>query len=687
MLSYRFRANEIFNKLKILLVVVLSSMIINSCKKDSQTTTTQTALVLLKIAEDSLLTNREFSALCLDSAKKLTTNDEYINCKIQLFELQRSLVFFQFDSVTRTLNLVQNCLSKQSESGRRNELLAQFNNLKGVYFSQAFYNLDSALFYFKLSLRQIKASEKKTMMPDIMINIADMYVRKGAFVDGIMFYRDALRLSDSLDIYQKISFPAHFGLGQAYFSGLKNFELADTYFKLAEKEFNTRNLGEKFTFCNNRGNFYYFRKDYNSALIWFRKAKALVLPGNYQFNIQLCNGNMGDVFLQLNQLDSAKIYLDESYDYFKNSGNKTIINYLTTAKAGLALKLNNINLAGNFFSMFIDSINYEPDLLLIRYEYLQKYYEKKNDYKTAYQYKIQEENLSDSLRPEWFNARIEEIEMRYKQDTALIKNQLLISKQTNTIEELKLTFRFWLMLIISIILTLIFVFYFFYKRKQTLLQQYILKISNLRMQNIRNRLSPHFIFNLLNSEISSEEDKRKHEKLIALTNLLRQSLMISEKSAVTLKEELDFVRTYVSIESVKLSPDFEFLVKTDQTDKILNINVPAMIIQIPVENALKHGLRKLNGYKKLSLDVREENNGVEILIVDNGVGLNLSNTTDSSGTGTGLKVIHQCVHLLNSKNKQKIIFEIKSNENGERGTYVRIFVPFEYNFDFSKSYK
>jgi Tfp pilus assembly protein PilF len=400
-------------------------MIIFSCKKEIHTTNTQTALDLLKMAEDSLLTNRKFSSLCLDSAKKLTSNDEYIKCKIQLFELQRNLVFFQFDSVSHSFNSIQKCLSKQPYSNNHYELLAQFYNLKGVYFAQAFYNLDSAMYYFKLSLYNLKASDKQTMIPDIMINIADMYVRKGAFVDGIMFYRDALRMSDSLNIYQKISFPAHFGLGQAYFSGLKNFELADTFFKLAEKEYNTRNLSEKFTFCNNRGNFYYFRKDYNSALIWFRKAKALVLPGNYQFNIQLCNGNMGDVFLQLNQLDSAKIYLDESYDYLRDSENNTILNYLTTAQAGLALKLNNINLAGSFFSMFIDSISYEPDLLLIRYDYLQKYYEKKKDYKTAYQYKILESQLSDSLRPEWFNARIEEIEMRYKQDTALIKNQLL----------------------------------------------------------------------------------------------------------------------------------------------------------------------------------------------------------------------------------------------------------------------
>jgi Tfp pilus assembly protein PilF len=658
-------------------------MIIFSCKKEIHTTNTQTALNLLKLAEDSLLTNRKFSSLCLDSAKKLTSNDEYIKCKIQLFELQRNLVLFQFDSVPHSFNSIQKCLSKQPYSNNHYELLAQFYNLKGVYFAQAFYNLDSAMYYFKLSLYNLKASDKQTMIPDIMINIADMYVRRGAFVDGIMFYRDALRLSDSLNIYQKISFPAHFGLGQAYFSGLKNFELADAFFKLAEKEYNTRNLSEKFTFCNNRGNFYYFRKDYNSALIWFRKAKALVLPGNYQFNIQLCNGNMGDVFLQLNQLDSAKIYLDESYDYFRNSENNTILNYLTTAKAGLALKLNNINLAGSFFSMFIDSISYEPDLLLIRYDYLQKYYEKKKDYKTAYQYKILESQLSDSLRPEWFNARIEEIEMRYKQDTALIKNQLLISKQTNTIQELKLTFRFWLMLLISIILALIFVFYFFYKRKQTLLQQYIFKISNLRMQNIRNRLSPHFIFNLLNSEISSEDDKRKHEKLIALTNLLRQSLMISEKGAIVLKEELDFVKTFVGIESAKLFPEFEFLIKIDQTEKVLNTNVPAMIIQIPIENALKHGLRSLNGHKKLSLDVHQLNNGIEILIIDNGVGLNVTNSIYNSGTGTGLKVVRQSVNLLNSKNKQQIIFEIKSRENGENGTFVRIFVPFEYNYDFN----
>ena len=90
-------------------------------------------------------------------------------------------------------------------------------------------------------------------IPDIYINIADIYTRKGAYDQRARYFRQALFVSDSLGIMDRMSFPIYFGLGETYME-LRDFDLSDHFYRLAEKELDSRNLSEKFTFCNSRGN-------------------------------------------------------------------------------------------------------------------------------------------------------------------------------------------------------------------------------------------------------------------------------------------------------------------------------------------------------------------------------------------------------------------------------------------------
>ena len=86
-----------------------------------------------------------------------------------------------------------------------------------------------------------------------------------------------------------------------------------------------------------------------------------------------------------------------------------------------------------------------------------------------------------------------------------------------------------------------------------------LRISVLRLQNIRNRITPHFIFNELNRAISHANDAEQYRELQELVKLLRFSLQLNEKLGVTLKEELDFVRYYLDVERKRLGPGIELL--------------------------------------------------------------------------------------------------------------------------------
>jgi LytS/YehU family sensor histidine kinase len=117
-------------------------------------------------------------------------------------------------------------------------------------------------------------------------------------------------------------------------------------------------------------------------------------------------------------------------------------------------------------------------------------------------------------------------------------------------------------------------------------------------------------------------------------------------------------------------------------DKNVNpelVKVLPMIIQIPVENAMKHALRPKTGHKELLVSISEREDAIVIKIQDNGAGYQ-PNTLNTKGTGTGLKVIYQTIEILNTRNKEKIKFSIHSNGASESGTEVQIHIPLNYNF-------
>ena len=105
-----------------------------------------------------------------------------------------------------------------------------------------------------------------------------------------------------------------------------------------------------------------------------------------------------------------------------------------------------------------------------------------------------------------------------------------------------------------------------------------------------------------------------------------------------------------------------------------------MVVQIPVENALKHGLAGIDGLKLLGISVCRKGSGILIDICDNGRGYSPQTLSSTRGTGTGLKVLYQTIQLLNDKNREKIRFEIKNLvNNGQTGTQVLIYIPLDYS--------
>ena len=214
-------------------------------------------------------------------------------------------------------------------------------------------------------------------------------------------------------------------------------------------------------------------------------------------------------------------------------------------------------------------------------------------------------------------------------------------------------------------------------------------MTSLRLENVRNRISPHFIFNVLNREMNLHKGEEESKNLIGLTKLIRRNLELTDCLAVSLADELEFVDTYVGLEKESLGKDFDYQLDLDCKIDLKAVKVPSMLLQIPVENAIKHGLRLKEGKRLLRIQVRLLlDNQVEIVVSDNGGGYR--KVSVNHGTGTGMKVITQTIQLLNIYNSRPIQMKINNvlvGEEKEMGCEVRFVIPLNYSYQLKKTRK
>lgn len=208
-------------------------------------------------------------------------------------------------------------------------------------------------------------------------------------------------------------------------------------------------------------------------------------------------------------------------------------------------------------------------------------------------------------------------------------------------------------------------------------------IASLKMETIRNRMSPHFFFNALSALSGGNRDTATiRSEIKTLLMLLRKSVDNTDQLAIPLAEELEVVKGYIDLMSLRIPSPFEITYDIRQEINMNHI-IPAMILQIPVENAIKHGLLPLEGEKKLSIKIIRYGGGLQIEVEDNGIGYQ-SSPNRSIGTGTGLKILYQTIYILNSQNQYKIEFSIAdkiSDDQENVGTSVKIRIPENYSYE------
>ncbi len=212
------------------------------------------------------------------------------------------------------------------------------------------------------------------------------------------------------------------------------------------------------------------------------------------------------------------------------------------------------------------------------------------------------------------------------------------------------------------------------------------QMAELKLKALRSQMNPHFMFNSLNSiknYILKNETTKAAEYLSNFSHLIRMILQNSREKTVSLKEELDTLLLYIDLEKLRFRDGFEFTCQIDDNIDISQVEIPPMIVQPFIENAIWHGLLHKEQDRHLALRINSINGHVVCEIEDDGIGRKAASEIKSKSAtqykSMGMGITQDRITLLNSMNALGILLEIidKTDPGGEAtGTLVKIKIPY-----------
>ena len=137
-------------------------------------------------------------------------------------------------------------------------------------------------------------------------------------------------------------------------------------------------------------------------------------------------------------------------------------------------------------------------------------------------------------------------------------------------------------------------------------------------------MNPHFIFNALNSVnsfIATNDERTANKYLSDFSQLMRSVLENSEQDFIPLEKEIDLLELYTKLEHFRFKDKFDYSITVDENVKVNEFQIPPMLLQPYIENAVWHGLRYKQEKGKLEINIAQKTKDeITITIIDDGVG-------------------------------------------------------------------
>lgn len=509
-----------------------------------------------------------------------------------------------------------------------------------------------------------------------LANVGEMRELLGDPAGAVGYLRKAIVLADSTG-HTEQDFSIRTRLAATYTS-MGNFSEADRLFERNDAEAGAMSPTDRFFYFSGKGNSFYYRNDYGRSLQNFMLAAAELPSINDPYMDAVTHSNIGECYMYLGRLDSARHYIELADKEFRDMA-VTDINqrfYLNSLRGDLEMRSGNHDLARRLLlSVDPDSVDVTPRYEALHHHRLQNFYAAEGDYRRSLENLLKADAIDDSLQRLIARNYSAEVDNRYLQDTTILHTRLRMAQKEEEISMLYV----WIFGAVAAAAVIIFgllVYLFYHRRKAAReLENMRNSLLGMRLENARNRISPHFIFNLLNDELPGDNVRVRN-----LVKLMRMNLELCNSQTISLEEELHFIDVYMDLVKPSLGPGFRFEKIIDDSVDYTTCYAPAMILQIFIENAVKHGLM---GYsdtdKRLTLSLVRDGDALLVTVANTAPA---GHRPSAPGTGTGLRVVTQTIAALNARNRNQI--ELRQNvENlpdGHSLFSISLRLPFDFDY-------
>ena len=475
---------------------------------------------------------------------------------------------------------------------------------------------------------------------------------------------------------------------------------------------------------NSIGNIYLSLKQYKLALNEFKKSIVIQISLNHQLGLAINYKNIGNAYEELGNIDAAlkNYHLSLNYNNQINSKiGKIICGYsianvlmkdkkytqaLTTVDTVLQLAIkekdkyylsNTYNTLGlaqlNLNKLQAAKENLETALniatkfnihtiIVKANENLSFLYAKKENYQKAYFYFKKAKDEDAKTLNERNLAYVNELITKY--DKQRSENQIKDLAKKNQIAQLQITKNRTLWIIAFSVFMLIAVVVFSIDKQKGLKNEK--KVLSLKQDALRSQMNPHFMFNALNSiklYIIKNNQKKATSYLNKFSKFMRKILEASDLQETSLKEEIETMKLYLSLENIRFSNEINFNVKTDSSLNLETIKIPPLVLQPFIENSIWHGLSSSKKRKKITIFIQKiSSEYVLINIEDNGIGRKASTKIKAKkhinrkSIGISLTKDRLTNFVKNKKNNYSVFYkDLEDKNRNSLGTKVIIKLP------------
>ena len=652
---------------KLLIIVIVSTLVLLSCSQDRgsrRSSDVEYAESVIQSHKDSFYTH------------PADTRRDFLNALRQLKDSSaRSRILLSVAMSDLFQGNKASCDSITRDIGGYCQRHPDDHELSGIYWNDCGVvamlanETDSSIACYLRSRKHLVAASDTVRFCDVSINLSSLYRNKGEMARAANVLQEALvMLPPTKTELTTTRFAVLYMLGAIY-SDMYCFAIADSYFRQAERSLSKASINDQCLFYNSRGNRSFFDKQYRKAWNDFVSMRRLAIELNNPNLRATAESNMGEILHSQGKSAQALPLLINAEKTFKATGiaEDPSMVYLNDLIASIMGRMGRkADALRRFSTSDTAAIAHHPRYMQTHYERLADFYHSNGYDKQAFDCIERARRYETVFRNRLFGEQMADAQQRYQRDKKVISQRTEIERQHEQADGLRA-----IIFIIAGFAIVIFVLTLWTARRKRQIMQlrYQHELTDLSLKNIRNRLSPHFIMNILGRELPVN-----NEGVTRLIKFIRQNLMLVERNVIPLSEELDFVNTYVALERKALSSEFDYVCHDDDNVDSQKILVPAMMVQVFVENAVKHGLRGQTGAHYLHVNIVAKDSDIVITVDNNGS--DVQSTTH--GTQSGIRVMQQTIDLFNKSNAHPIRLTYGPESDGV--WHVGISIPKDYKY-------